>query len=543
MSDHYKTCTISRAPITGKAIAIPMVQTPYRQEPTEHGPWWLFALPFRVKDAGYEMRCVPAPGDPANNTPEEVEEAVVTAVSLKFIWQCIQQTTPGSELLETMAAGDRFASFKPFFLDLDNMTQQEMYRRLSEQWYHVFCDNATAEFEHATKPVTDVLAKFNAPTPNTVAKLLLTGTQGIDPAQLRIGHIVPGVVAVKVSARNPAGTKLGVIAAQRRQIFAEVCRVFAANPSSVLWQVHHRIGKREKDEFADKDKETKFNTSHDFTFTIQLSDGLHEKLCAEIGVAHKNSFDGVTPEFLSELHKVNSLRTTYAMSSFAYTTEAAWNAVKNLPSPPQRKSWFDWKVTEKDFVDFAECLSDHIATKITASSTPSSNKRTNAPRSQLPPGIPPVFIEENKDQLEMLFRDIDYLTATGSYRDPGENVANRLESSLQSSARMVFGIDAPPPFYTGLLDLFLRTMIDGDNFLKNIAAKANLTVRECQQIIYRRVYETKMMFDKLEYLRIKPEPSITSHDSYHCDAVYHAKALRAIATAIRADGISESSRG
>lgn len=543
MSDHFKTCTISRAPIVGKAFAIPMVQTPYKQEPTEHGPWWLFALPFRVKDAGYEMRCVPAPGDHANNTPEEIEEAVVTAVSLKFIKQCIEQTTPGRDLLNAVLAGDRFTSFKPFFLDLGSMTQQEMFSRLSEQWHHVFNDNASAEFEHMTKPVADVLAKFNAPTLSGVTNLMLTDSQGIDLKYLRVGHLVPGVVAVKVSASNPAGTKLGVIAEQRRQIFAEICRVFGANSSSVLWQVHHRIGKREKDEFADKDKETKFNTLHDFTFTIQLSDGLHEKLCAEIGVAHKNSFDGITPEFLTELDKVNLLRTSFAMSSFAYTTEAAWNAVKNLPVPTQRKSWFDWKVTEKDFVEFAECLSDHITAKIAASSATPSNKRTNTPRPQLPSGIPPVFIEENKSRLEMMFQEIDYLTATGSYRDPEENIANRLERSLQSSARMVFGIDAPPPFYTGLLDLFLRTMIDGDNFLKDIAAKSNMTVKECQQVIYRRVYETKMLFDKLDYLRIKPEPAITSFDSNHCDAVYHAKALRAIATAIRADGISESSRG
>lgn len=535
MSDQYKTCTISRAPIVGKALAIPMVQTPYRQEQTEHGPWWLCALPFRVKDAGYEMRCAPSPGDSANNTTEELEEAVVTAVSLKFMKQFIEESTPKKELLDAVTAGNRFTKFKPFRNELgDNLTQQETFRRLSEQWYHVFSDTAFAEFEHVTKPTTDVLAKFNAPTPAIVAKLLLSAQ--IELKYLSVGHVVSGVVAVKVSVSNTAGTKLGVIAEQRRQIFVEMNRVFAANASSVLWQVHHRIDKRERDEFADKDKETRSNTLHTFAFTVQLSEGLHEKLCAEIGVANTNSFDGITSEFLTELDTVNSLRTSFAMASFAYATEAAWNVVKNLPVPTQRKSWFDWKITEKDFVEFAECLSDHITAKI-ANAAPRSGARA-----QLPPGIPAVFLEDNKSQLEMMLQEIDYLTATGLYGDPEENIAMRLERSLQSSAKIIFGIDAPPPFYSGFLDLLLRTMIDGNNFLKDIAVKSSISVRECQQIIYRRVYETKMVFDRLDYLRIKPEPEITGYGKHHCDAIYHAKALRNIATAIRADGAKESGR-
>ena len=149
MSNSYQSCTISKAPFTGKGYIIPLAETPYKLEPTEHGPFWLFSLPFKARDnGGWRMHTPASPGDSENNTPQEVEESVVAAASIRHIQEVIDSTTPDMSALEQVTAGNKFVHFRPWRLEFSGDTREDAARLIENEHggFHIFSECAAAEF-------------------------------------------------------------------------------------------------------------------------------------------------------------------------------------------------------------------------------------------------------------------------------------------------------------------------------------------------------------------------------------------------------------
>lgn len=531
MSTSFHSCTVSRAPITKRAMVLPMGETPYK-EPNEYGPWWMFSLPFFVHDNyTHWLAAPPEPGSKENNTPEEVAEAVCAATSVKFITDYIKRTNPDMTDFELVCQDDVFANIRPFSTDYLNGSLHDDFETLASNSYHFFSDKAKEEFQHYMSSIKKAIVESGAPTIEMIDEVIARSNH---TTQYRLGNIRPGVVAI---SKKITGTK-GMLHQELIDAYHvcqdEVRRVFAANPISTSWLVERPKNDYRYEELTkDPAAKTTFSNVQDVTLVVRLPDAQLDALAAKIEHANRQGVLCMEADFLTKTKQVNRSHLSAVKFGFAYVSEAAWKAVLALPAPKGQRDCGRNNITQSDFVAFANELSDYINKAIANGSNKSL--RLNVPAS--------FKVSDTHDHfLAMLQEQLDYLLGTAVYVREGETPRQRIENALEDCSRFVFDLDRAPPLYEGLLSLLLRIVIDGDNFLKDIAAKSNLSIRECQDVIYRRVYETKTVFDRLGYLRIKPIPALTELRTGHCDTNYQAKALRAIATAIRAEGAKESGR-
>lgn len=512
-------------------MVLPMGETPYK-EPNEHGPWWMFSLPFFVHDNyTHWLAAPPEPGSKENNTPEEVAEAVCAATSVKFITDYIKRTNPDMTDLELMCQDDVFGNIRPFSTDYLDGVLGDDFEALASNSYHVFSDKAKEEFQYYVSPIRKAILESGAPTIELIDEVI-TGSN--PAARYRLGNIRPGVVAISKKVTGTKGMQHQALIDAYEACHDEVRRVFACNPISAGWLVERPENDyRYKELTKDPAAKTPFENVQDVTLVVRLPDAQLDALASKIEHVNRQGVLRMEADCLTNTKQVNRLHLSAVRLGFAYVSEAVWKAVLALPVPKGQRDWGRHNITQSDFVVFAHELSDYINTAI-----------ANGNNNSLKLNIPASFkLSDTHDHfLAMLQEQLDYLLGTAVYVREGETPRQRIESALEDCSRFVFDLDRAPPFYEGLLSLFLRTIIDGDNLLKDIAAKSGMSVRECQEIVYRRVYETKTVFDRLDYLRIKPTPALTEQRSGHCDTNYQAKALRAIATAIRAEGAKESGR-
>lgn len=506
-----------------------MAETPYKNEKTEHGPWWLFSLPFIVKDSGYDLIAPATPGDKEiNNTPEEVAEAVVAAVSLRHIRQWIEKTTPPDDILQRITRDDLFTSFRPFDGQFTE-DARENFALLAgvESWYHIFCDDATNHLTAEAQPELVAIEEFRAPTVEQVESVIMNSSIGLGDQIDGLAELAPGIVAVKFCTRLPAGQKRATVAEIQEKLANDLVELFRKHreEAGVDWVVHRFP---DVDQQQSREEVSAFTTLWNSAFKVQLREEKLEKLAANLFKRKLDQRCSYDPVFIVDHRKLGSLRTNFVRMAFSYASEAAWKAVNNLPAPSEWSDHDSLKISEDDFVGVAEAFSDLIAS--------GSVVNVKTFQQTLPAS---VRTGEGLSNVDSLLSDVEYLLSSKGYVD---DPVQRMINAMSTNSRFVFGIDESPPFYTGILDILLRTIVDGQGFLGDIATKSSLSVRECQRIIYRRIHQTKNVFDRLEYLRIKPTPTVTEHHSSICDTNYQAKALRAVATAIRTEGAVNTKR-
>jgi hypothetical protein len=469
------------------------------------------------------MHTPASPGDSENNTPQEVEESVVAAVSIRHIQEVIDSTTPDMSALEQVTAGNKFVHFRPWRLEFSGDIREDAARLIENEYggFHVFSERAKDEFIEEITPLHEAVMMFNAPTADVVHGHIQTTSYSADIRGC--SDLTPGAVAVAFDITIPPKTKLATAFAQH---YANLADKFRALISSVApeWVVSEI-----------KDPDTRWTPTDDsvkdhgtlwkVVFKIQLPEDKLDAMAAFLAKKKLEKVSRINPSFIAEHAKVTSLRTSFVVAGFAYATEAAWDAVASLPTPKECKDYDSWKITAQQFVSQAELVSEYVT------ATPSRRKAIRETTRAMNPG----YWDGSR-----LFDDMDYRLDTKGYAKE-DNEAQRLMDGMETGAKFLFGIDTAPPFYSGLFNLLLKAIVEPERFLGDIAAKSNLTLPACQEIIFRRVYQTKAVFDRLRYLRIKPTPELTAQMQGYCDVNYQAKALRTIATAIKAAAPKTSS--
>lgn len=529
MSNSYYTCCVSHAPITRRAMALPMAQSPY-VTPTEHGPWWLFALPFFVQDVYSDLLAPPAePGDRSNNTSGEIAESVCAAVSMRFVTDYIKDTNPDRGDLELLMLDNVFTGINPVNVIHLNGQLKNDFGVIASDLIQIFSEEARPAYKNRSAKAGSVIRDVGAPTPDLVAEKL-AGMYD------RCGIVRPGVVAISKTISFDASTAYQTIVDSYRCFVDGIRSALSGVPG---WVVEQPLEDFRYKELATKrgTNKTSHNTIWDATCVIRLSDESLDEVAAKIEQRKRHNELCCDAAFLPELDRVRDLQTSRISAGFAYISEATWKAVLALPLPKSQRDWPTKDRSESDLVSFGNALSDYIRANMPVATGNGNAPTARSTTLQLPPCFDP------KDfALVRLQQDLEYLFGTKMYLRDGDTASQRIASSIEDSVRLLIGINRAPPFYKGLLDLFLRVMIDGDDFLKDIAARSNLTIRECQEIVYRRIHQTKTVFDRLDYLRIKPTPAMAENRHGHCDTNYQAMALRKIATAIRAESAKESGR-